>query len=190
MRRWRRGCSVADVLFATPRLVLRRFRDSDLDAWHRHMNTPAVRAHLGGVTSVEESTARFRRQQASWTDEGGGWLAIERAADQAFLGNCGFGPIKGDAAPGGLRGQPEIGWGLRADGWGQGYATEAAAALMAAMFERWGFATVFAQTSEANRPSWRVMERLGMERLAHLDYHDPLYPPDENPTKIYGLARA
>ena len=32
------------------------------------------------------------------------------------------------------------------------------------------------------------MERLGMTRLAHLDYVDPLYPPEDNPTMVYGIG--
>jgi hypothetical protein len=34
-----------------------------------------------------------------------------------------------------------------------------------------------------------VMERLGMERAQALDYDDPAYPPEENPTKVYRLTR-
>ena len=171
------------------RVALRRFRESDLEDWHRHMNTAEARKHLGGVGTLEESEARFRRQAASWDEETGGWLAIERADDGTFLGYCGFGPIQTECAPDGLRGEHEIGWGLRPDCWGQGYATEAANCALKVAFERFGVETMFSQTSEANRGSWRVMERLGMERAGHLDYDDPAYPPDENPTKVYRLTR-
>jgi RimJ/RimL family protein N-acetyltransferase len=165
-----------DTVFESARLVLRRFRDADLAAWQAHMNTPEVRAHFGGVTSAQASAERFARQKASWSDEEGGWLAIERREDGAFLGNCGNGRIAAEQAPPALQGAPEIGWSLRADCWGHGYATEAATILLAAMFERFGQPRVYSQTSEANRPSWRVMERLGMTREPELAYHDPLYP--------------
>lgn len=193
MRRWRHGCSVADpgpdVVAETERLVLRRFRETDLAAWLAHMNTPDVRAHLGGVEPPEKCAERFARQMASWTEAEGGWLVVERSDDGWFLGNCGFGPITTEHAPVDLRGATEIGWQLRADCWGHGYATEAARALLAMIFDRLGHTIVYSQTSEANRGSWRVMERLGMERCEDLDYDDPAYPPEENPTKIYRLTR-
>jgi RimJ/RimL family protein N-acetyltransferase len=184
------GCSVPDTLFETERLRLRRFRESDRAGWTAHMNTPEVRAHLGGVKTREESGGWFDAQKDSWTDAAGGFLVVERKSDELAIGACGFGPIEADEAPAELRGAPEIGWSLRADCWGHGYATEAAAGLLDAMFERWGHAAVYSQTSEANQRSWRVMERLGLTRLPHLDYIDPLYPPEENPTKIYGITRA
>ena len=136
---------MAETVLETERLILRRFRDDDLAAWCAHLNTLEVRAHLGGVVSAKEMAERFARQRDSWDDDKGGWLAIERKADGAFLGYCGFG--------------------------------------------RFGGSEVCSQTSEANRGSWRVMERLGMERAEALDYEDPAYPPEENPTKVYRLTR-
>ena len=189
MRRSRRGCSAVDVVLETDRLIIRRFGENDLEPWLTHLNTPEVRAHLGGVVSAEEMAERFARQRDSWDDDKGGWLAIERKADGEFLGYCGFGPITAEAAPADLQGTTEIGWTLRADCWGQGYATEAARAVLALVFERFGSPEVFSQTSEANCGSWRVMERLGMERAEALDYEDPAYPPEENPTKVYRLTR-
>ena len=178
-----------DTILKTPRLVLRRFRESDFEEWFTHMNAPEVRHHLGGVDSRETCRERFDRQAASWSGETGGWLVIELKDDGALIGGAGFGPITTEAAPDALRGSPEIGWSLRADCWGQGYATEAARGVLALIFERFDHAVVYSQTSEANAGSWRVMERLGMERAEALDYDDPDYPPEENPTKVYRLER-
>lgn len=180
---------MADTVLDTERLILRRFRDDDLDAWLAHLNTPEVRAHLGGVDPDDKVAEKFARQKDSWSEDEGGWLAIERKTDGEFLGYCGFGPISAEAAPPGLLGKPEIGWTLRADCWGKGYATEAARAVLAMAFGQFGLPMVCSQTSEANRGSWRVMERLGMMRAEELDYDDPAYPPEENPTKVYCLTR-
>jgi RimJ/RimL family protein N-acetyltransferase len=176
-----------DAVLETGRLILRRFRDTDRAPWMAHMNTPAVRAHLGGVTSDQACADRFERQRKSWDDERGGWLAIERREDAAFLGNCGFGPIASTDAPEALRGAHDMGWALRADCWGQGYASEAAGSLLGAIFTRFGLDTIYAQTSQTNRASWTLMERLGMTRRAELDYHDPGYPDEDNPTMVYSI---
>lgn len=190
MRLWRHDCSVADTVLETPRLVLRRFRDDDFAPWLAHLNSPEVRAHLGGVDPEGKVAEKFARQKDDWAEDRGGWLAVERKTDGEFLGYCGFGEISAEAAPPRLLGKPEIGWALRADCWGRGYATEAALAVLAMAFGRFGVPEVCSQTSEANRNSWRLMERLGMERAEEFDYHDPAYPPEENPTKVYRLTRA
>ena len=82
-----------DTILKTPRLVLRRFRESDFEDWFTHMNAPEVRHHLGGVDSRETCRERFDRQAASWSGETGGWLVIERKEDGALIGGAGFGPM-------------------------------------------------------------------------------------------------
>ena len=178
-----------DTILTTERLILRRFREADLPHWLEHMNTPRVRAHIGGVKPADEFAARIKRVKAKWNDASGGYLALIRRSDGEFLGECGCGALAGTTVPEAMRSELEIGWQLRADEWGKGYATEAARALLGLVFGRFGRTIVYSQTSEANRGSWRVMERLGMERMAHLDYDDPAYPPEENPTKVYALTR-
>lgn len=178
-----------DTILETERPILRKFRDEDLPHWVEHMNMPEVRAHLGQAKSPEEIAERLARVKAKWNEADGGYLALIRRADGEFLGECGCSIVTTEAAPGEMRGELEIGWQLRADRWGQGYATEAARALVGLIFGRFGRDIAFSQTSDANRGSWRVMERLGMTRRADLDYDDPAFPPEENPSKVYCLRR-
>ena len=64
--------------------------------------------------------------------------------------------------------QAEIGWSLHPDLGGRGYATEAVRAVIDACFETLGLHRVHADCFAENEPSWRMMERLGMRREAHL----------------------
>lgn len=64
--------------------------------------------------------------------------------------------------------QASIGWGLNVAHRGQGFATEAARALITYSFNVLGLHRVHATTSHINTASWAVMERLGMRREAHL----------------------
>ena len=169
--------------------MLRRWRESDIEEWLAHLNTPQVRVHLGSVDSAEKVAEKFTKVERAWAENGFSFLAVERREDGEFLGACGISRIDSECAPPEMRGAIEIGWQLRADRWGQGYATEAAAAVLALAFDGFGFPIVFAQTSERNAASWRVMQRLGMARLADLEYDDPGYPPEENPTKVYAMTR-
>lgn len=70
---------------------------------------------------------------------------------------------------------------------GQGLATEAARAVLAAEWER-GTDTVYAITVPANRRSWGLMERLGMTRVEDGDFDHPDLAPD-SPLRRHVLYR-
>lgn len=177
---------MADIVAETGRLVLRRELPGDLAVWLEHMNTPQVMEKVGGVQSPDKVAESFAKMAAAELP----FVFVALKADGTLLGKCGFASIETAAAPDMLRGEAQIGWTLRADHWGRGYAREAAEAMLALGFGRLGLTTVFAQTSERNAASWRLMERLGMRRRADLDYPDADYPPEDNPTMVYRLDAA
>ncbi|HZV18953.1 MAG TPA: GNAT family N-acetyltransferase [Sphingobium sp.] len=181
---------MAEIIARTERLLLRTEAEGDQRIWRNHMNDAAVMAHLGGPRTDEQIAESFRRMADGWAQHGYSFMLLERRADGLLIGHCGLAPIEPDEAPPALHGQMQIGWMLRADCWGQGYALEAALCVTELAFERFGAPTLFGQTSLGNVPSWRLMERLGMSRRADLDYVDPAYPPQENPTIIYALSSA
>ena len=117
---------MADSVATSERLILRHWRDGDFAEYQKHLNTPEVRAHLGGVDAPEKAAEKFARLNDQWGSNVFSFLAVERREDGRFLGACGFGEIKTQSAPGELRGSIEIGWQFRVDCWGNGYATEAA----------------------------------------------------------------
>jgi RimJ/RimL family protein N-acetyltransferase len=111
-------------------------------------------------------------------------------ADGTLIGKAGLSRIETPTAPTELKGAVQVGWTLRADFWGQGYAREAAEAALALAFERVALSRVYGQTSERNTASWGLMKRLGMARRVDLDYFDSDYPPEDNPTMVWNLDRA
>jgi RimJ/RimL family protein N-acetyltransferase len=62
--------------------------------------------------------------------------------------------------------QAELGWALRSDETGKGYATEAAEAVLRICFDELGLRRVTASCFATNTASYRLMERLGMRREA------------------------
>jgi RimJ/RimL family protein N-acetyltransferase len=181
---------MADIVAETERLVLRRELPGDLAVWLEHMNTPAVMDKLGGVQSADAVAEGFANMAAAAGEGALSFAFVARKADGMLLGKCGLARIEAACAPDQLKGQVQIGWTLRADQWGHGYAREAAEAMLVLAFDGLDLATVYGQTSKSNRPSWRLMERLGMRRCAALDYPDPDYPPEHNPTMVYRLDAA
>src|SRR5690606_1754085 len=157
---------MADIVAETGRLVLRRELPGDLAVWLEHMNTPQVMEKVGGVQSPDKVAESFAKMAAAELP----FVFVALKADGTLLGKCGFASIETAAAPDMLRGEAQIGWTLRADHWGRGYAREAAEAMLALGFGRLGLTTVFAQTSGGNAAPGRLVGRLGMRRRADLDY--------------------
>lgn len=169
----------------TERLRLRSWRDEDADAFEAACNTPAVMRYLGGLQTREQIEAGVGRIRQTEAENGFCFWAVERLADGAFLGFCGLKRFNSEGAPEELAGTVEIGWRLREDAWGQGYAKEAATAALDLAFGRFGADKVYAITMTANAPSWGLMRRLGMTALPHLDFDMPVY----GRTVVYGIGR-
>ena len=143
----------------TDRLVLRPFRDTDLPLYAALNADPKVAEWLGGPLSREDSDDIALWANARWEADRLGLLAVERAADGAFLGMCGLHR---------LRDRPhdvEVGWRLAYQYWGQGYATEAARAWLRYGFEELGLPRIISVTDEPNVRSLAVMRRLGLTFL-------------------------
>jgi RimJ/RimL family protein N-acetyltransferase len=180
---------MAEIVAETDRLILRTEAAGDLDRWMQVMNTPAVMQHLGGICERFEVEARFAKKAAGIAKLGYGFWHLQTKSDGLLIGQCGFGPIEVEAAGPVLNAGTQIGWSIAESHWRQGYASEAANAAIDLAFNRFGKDQLYAQTSYANRASWAMMERLGMVRMSDLDYDDPEYPAQENPTIIYQLSR-
>jgi RimJ/RimL family protein N-acetyltransferase len=165
---------MGETVLVTPRLALRHIRADDLEEHLALLNTPAVMEHLGGVQPREVIAAKHDAARASFAAHGFGFMMMEERASGELVGHCGLRHVAHPRAR-----NPEdheIGWLVRQDRWRQGYAEEAMRAVIG-----WGFAVhsaplLVALTCEANVGSWRLMEKLGMERRAELDFADPADP--------------
>lgn len=184
---------MAEFCHETERLVLRDWRAGDADTFFAHLNTPAVMRWLGGVQDHSVFDAAVARIEGYRRDFGHTFWIVERKADGGplageLIGFCGLkrSNVEGEK----VFGMVEVGWRLREDAWGHGYAKEGAIASLDLAFERFGADEVVALTVAGNVPSWGMMERLGMVRAPELDFADPRYGPELNPTIVYRIDRA
>jgi RimJ/RimL family protein N-acetyltransferase len=176
---------MAEIACETERLRLRTWRFGDRAEFVRVTNTPSVMRWLGGVQSPENTDAAFERIDRYQRDFGHTLWIVERRTDGALLGFCG---LKRVNSPGARNpGVFEVGWRLREDAWGQGFAKEAAIASLDLAFGRFGAAHVVALTVEGNQDSQGLMKRLGMRRRPDLDYKDDRFGPELNPTIVYRI---
>ncbi|WP_433612692.1 GNAT family N-acetyltransferase [Dactylosporangium sp. CA-139114] len=159
------------VHLETERLTLRRLAEDDLDNLVELDGDPEVMRHLNGGRPTPRETIRgmmpFILGHYERGDDLGYW-AVE--ADGRFLGWIFFRPYRHDGPPAEVdRSGIELGYRLRRETWGKGYATEASRALIARGFDVVGVDRVFAETMAVNAGSRRVMEKAGLRHVATFD---------------------
>ena len=157
----------------TSRLLLRPWRVEDLVPFAALNADPRVMTHFPGALDRAASDALAADIQADLEANGFGLWAVEVPGIAPFIGFVGATEPDFDAP---FMPAVEIGWRLACDRWGQGYATEAARAVVAHAFGQLGLGELLSFTVPANRRSRAVMERLGMTRSAADDFDHPKLP--------------
>ncbi len=142
----------------TTRLHLRPFAREDLEVLHALWCDPHVRQFLWDDIIIPQDAARevIAASRHSFEQQGFGFWNILRKDAEQHAGFCGLRFI--DEAP-----DVEILYGLWPKFWGQGFATEAAQAVLRFGFEACNLECLFAGTDPPNAASIRVMERLAMK---------------------------
>ncbi len=178
---------MGELVLSTERLELRVIDLADADLHMQHLNTPSVKALLGGPRSQEALVEKMEKSRDLFAQERFGFTHVWERESGELVGHCGMKRVDNPLAPN--QGDHEVGWLIREDRWRLGYASEAMRAVIDWAFEAHGAPHVVALTSLTNVPSWKLMEKLGMERRPELDFADPDYPEADNPTIQYRLMR-
>ena len=139
----------------TARLRLRPFQGGDLDGLTSMFSDPIAMRYLGGPRDRERCLNDLRKYVATWELHGAGPLAVVRKNDERLLGRSGLWPCKVDGVV-----ELELGYFIERESWGQGYATEACQAVLAAAIEH-GIDRVVALVALDNIASIRVAEKAG-----------------------------
>lgn len=161
----------------TDRLQLRRFRDEDRDPFAAMNADPRVMEHFVAPLDRRASDAFIDRIEERFADQGYGLWAVE-VVDEAgpvtgFIGYVGLWDATFDAA---FTPAIEVGWRLNVDGWGHGYATEAAIVAVDDGFVRCGLHEILSFTATVNLRSRAVMNRIGLQRQPDGDFEHPAVP--------------
>ena len=163
-------------ILETERVIAREVEIVDAAFILDLLNQPSFIKYIGdrGVrTIVEAGEFIENRYRQSYRDFGFGLYVVKLKADPTPLGICGF--VKRDTLP-----DADIGFAFLPQYWGQGYAFEAAAAVMRYGREVLGLKRVLAITSQDNESSGRLLEKLGFayEGLRQM-------PHDEQELKLF-----
>lgn len=161
------------TLSKTRRLVLRRWREEDLEPFAALNGDPVAMRFMPAVMTVEETRTLMERLEEHHRLHGFGVWALEAPGIAPLIGFTGLQRVSFQApfAP-----AVEIGWRLAPAYWGQGFATEAAEAALRIGFKELNLDQIVSFTVLANKPSWSVMERLAMQRDPSEDFDHPRLP--------------
>lgn len=170
----------------TDRLILRDWRAEDWPRFWEGTNTENVMRWLGGICDAAKRQGAQERLLSYEREHGHTFWCVERKADGEVLGFCG---LKRSNQSGGPMGLMEVGWRLREDAWGQGYAKEAATASLDLAFERFDADEVVAFTVARNVASWGLMKRLGMRRREELDFANADFDAENPVIIVYSIDR-
>lgn len=166
----------------TERLILRSWKQEDLSLFAEMNKDARVMRHFPSTLSDAETEAFFNRIQDEFKSKKWGLYAVEIKSTGAFIGYVGLHEIgfEADFTPG-----IEIGWRLAADYHNQGYATEAAKAVLT-LAKAAGIDKLYSFTAKTNTPSERVMQKIGMVKVCEFD-HPKL--PRQSPLLTHVLYR-
>jgi RimJ/RimL family protein N-acetyltransferase len=155
-----------EAAIETERLLLRPFRESDLDDLHSMRSLPEVVRYLYGDVRSRQEAAELLAERLTQTSVAGEGdclaLAVERRADGRVIGDVSLWLRSAEHRQG------EIGFVFHPEAQGQGFAREAATAVLTVAFGELGLHRVFARADGRNDASAALMRRLGMRQEAHL----------------------
>jgi ribosomal-protein-alanine N-acetyltransferase len=174
--------------FCTARLVLRHWRDEDREPWADMGADPEVMEHFPARLSRADSDAFVDRVGDDLERRGWGLWAVEERESGRFLGFTGLN-VPGFEAP--FLPAVEIGWRLRRDAWGHGYASEAARGVLAVAFDDLELDGLVSFTATTNVRSQAVMRRIGMTTDPAEDFDHPAIAEGHRLRRhvLYRLAR-
>jgi len=175
----------------TERLLIRNWEDRDRDAFHRLNADEAVMRFFPFRRTRAEADSFMDELTEDNRARGFGFAAVVNRATGECIGMAGLKPTCD--VP--LR-QPEaieIGWRVLPEHWRNGYASEAAATLIAFGFRELDLLEIVSFAVQHNEPSIAVMRRLGMSRIADGDFDHPSVDashPELRRFVLYALSRA
>jgi ribosomal-protein-alanine N-acetyltransferase len=151
------GVSDGRVILQTDRLLLRELVAQDAAAVEKVLGDPVAMQYYPAAFDRNAVEEWIQRNIDRYERDGHSFWAMTFKSSGELIGDCGC-PLQEVEG----RNEIEIGYHVRRDLWGKGYATEAAQACMEHAFNRLGAERVISMIRPENQQSRRVAEKNGM----------------------------
>lgn len=149
------------LIFETERLILRLILQSDLNQLHHILIDPYVRKYLcdDQVFSLQQTEEMVRESQTLFEQKQLGLWFLETKQEHDIIGFAGLWYFFDEP-------QPQLAYALLPTATKKGYATEAATRILDYCFNELGYEYLVASCDQPNVESYKVAERIGMEKVA------------------------
>ncbi len=148
------------MIIKAPRLILKQESLHDFERFYAMSIDPQVMQYIGdgSVYHWNRAVALKKFTQGFCGNDQNEFrrLAVYRTDGYLYIGWCGIGYSK-------FLDHIELGYRYCRDSWRKGYATEAAAAILAEIYQHTEMNEIFACAHPANTASIRVLEKLGFQ---------------------------
>lgn len=155
-------------LFESNRLGFRKWKESDLEEFALMNSDPIVMDHFPSILSLEESKLSMEKIDATFTARGYCYFAAIELMSHKLIGMIGVSDKEFQST---FTPAVDIGWRLKKEFWGKGYATEGAKRCLQFAFEELQLKRIVSIAPKVNVNSIRVMEKIGMYKL--LEFNHP-----------------
>ncbi|KTD04820.1 acetyltransferase [Legionella geestiana] len=175
-------------IIETERLILRTWEEGDVSNYYSLNQDPKVVEFLLNMTSISQAQTFIEKMNHQFHAHGYTLFALEEKQSGKLIG---FAGLNAPAWSEKFTPCVEIGWRLSSAFWGNGYATEAAKAVLAYGFKTCALEEILAWTVPENFKSIRVMEKIGMARDLKSDFNHPEIPESHRLSKhiLYRIKR-
>jgi len=167
--------------FTSKRLGFRKFRDADFELFSKMNSDPEVMRFFPSTRNQIEVRNLMQAINTHIDQHGFGYFAVDHLETNHFIGFIG---LKKTSFQSFFTPCVEIGWRLDSSYWNQGYASEGAERCLEFAFSELGIKEIYSFTSLLNKPSERVMQKIGMNKINEFDH--PLVE-DNHPLKRHCL---
>ena len=156
--------------YTTARLILRQWQESDILPFAEMNSDAEVMKYFPNIWAFEKSLKMYN--DCLNNKSGIGWYPVEEKISGKFIGFVGLNN------PNFMPNSVEIGWRLKKEFWGKGYATEAAKKWLEIGFDEYGLREIISFTTQQNIKSQEVMKRIGLRRDEKRDFLHPNIPAE------------
>ena len=146
------------IVFETSRLIVRQFNENDKDNFFLLSGDPTVMQYIRAVSTKEQSDKFLQENIDGYeTDPHKGRWAVTSKGDGSFVGSCAIIPLPNDKE------KIQLGYSLRPENWGKGYATELAKGCLDYFMANYSLPEIYGVTEVPNVASQKVLLKIGFQ---------------------------
>jgi len=173
-------------IFKLERLGFRNWTNEDLEEFEKLNSDKEVMEHFPKKLSENEVVKFLDKLRKHFNEKGNTYYATEILETQEFIGMIGlaFQEYKTSFTP-----AVDIGWRLKRNAWGNGYATEGAKRCLEYAFDELDITKIISVCTIKNKKSENIMKKIGMTKIGEFNHPEMTNHPEYEKHFCYEINR-